>query len=149
MGDGEKFGGATTQGLAFPSNGGREPPAGRPTPATLEDAEGCFDGLAGVVATESATLAEIVKTNATLTSTNATLTATILKLTKVVNDLTEGKKGRGSGSVGGGGGESGGGGRGDAKNCPNCKRDTWHKPDECFELERNKEKRPSYWKSVL
>ena len=94
-------------------------------------------------------MAELVKTNATLTSTNATLTATILKLTKVVNDLTEGKKGRGSGSGGGGGGGSGGGGRGDAKHCPNCKCDTWHKPDECFELAINKEKRPSYWKSFL
>ena len=122
MGEGEKFGGSATQGLAFPSDGGREPPADCPTPATLEDAEGCFDSLAGVVATESATLAELVKTNATLTSTNATLTATILKLTKVLNDLTEVKKVRGSG----------GGGRGDTKHCPNYKRDTWHKPDKCF-----------------
>ena len=94
-------------------------------------------------------MAELVKTNATLTSTNATLAATILKLTKVVNDLTEVKKGRGSGGGGGGGGGSGGSRRGDAKHCPNCKRDTWHKPDKCFELARNKEKRPSYWKSCL
>ena len=114
MGEGKKFGGASTQVLAFPSNGGREPPIGRPTPATLEDVEGCFDSLAGVVATESATLAELVKTNATLTSTNATLTATIQKLTKVVNDLMEWKKGRGSGGGGGGGSGSGGGRRGDA-----------------------------------
>ena len=164
MGEGKKFGAAATQGLAFPSDGGHKLPAGRPTPATLEDVKGCFDSLAGVVATESTTLAELVKTNATLTSTNSTLTATILKLTKVVNDLTEVKKGRGSGGGGGGGGGSGGGGsggggsgggggggggRGDTKHCPNCKRNTWHKPDECFELARNREKRPSYWKSCL
>ena len=62
MGEGEKFGGAATQGLAFPSGSRREPPAGCPTPATLEDVEGCFNSLAGVVATESATLAELVKT---------------------------------------------------------------------------------------
>ena len=80
-----------------------------------------------MVATESATLAELAKTNATLTSTNATLTATILKLTKVVKDLMEVKK---CGGSGGGGGGVGGGVRGDAKHCPNCKRDTWHKPDE-------------------
>ena len=73
MSEGEKFSGAATQGLAFPSDGGREPPAGRPTSATLKDIDGCFDSLAGVVATESATLADIVKENATLTSTNATL----------------------------------------------------------------------------
>ena len=100
-----------------------------------------------MVATESSTLAELVKTNATLTTTNATLTATILKPTKVVNDLTEVKKGRGGG--GGGGGGSGGGGRGDAKHCPKCKRNTWHKPDDCFELAQNKEKCTSYWKSCL
>ena len=149
MGKGEKFGGAAIQGLALPSEGGCETPAGRPTPATLEEAKGCFDSLAGVVATDSATLDELVKTNATLTSTNSTLTATILKLTKVVNDLTEVKKGRGSGGGGGGGGRRSGGGRGDAKHYPNCKRDTWHKPYECFKLARNKEKRPSHWKSCL
>ena len=149
MGEGEKFGGAATQGLAFLSDGGREPPAGRPTPETMEDVEGCFNGLAGVVATESATLAELVKTNAMLTTTNSTLTVTILKLTKVVNDLTEVKKGCGGGGGGGGGGGSGGGGRGDAKHCPNCKRDTWHKPNDCFEMARNKDKRPSYWKLCL
>ena len=97
-----------------------------------------------MVATESATLEELVKTNAMLTTTNATLTTTILKLTKVVNDLTEVKKGCGGGGDGGGGG-----GRGDAKHCPNCKRNTWHKPDDCFELARNKGKRPSYWRSFL
>ena len=31
----------------------------------------------------------------------------------------------------------------------NCKRVTWHLPDNCFELEKNKDKRPSYWKSIL
>ena len=61
MGEGNKVGGAATQGLAFLSDGGREPPAGRPTPATLEDVEGFFDSLAGVVATKSATLAELVR----------------------------------------------------------------------------------------
>ena len=96
MGDGEKFGGAATQGLMD-----RDQPAGRPSPATLEDAEGCFDSLAGVVATESATLAELVKNNAALTATNAELTATIFKLTKSVSELTAAKKSRG-GSGGGG-----------------------------------------------
>ena len=129
-------------GTGIPLQLGREPPSGRSTPTTLEDVEGCFDSLSGVVATESATLAELVKPNAILTTTNVTLTATILKLTKAVNDLTEVKKGCGSGG-------GGGGGRGDAKHCLNCKRDTWHKPDECFELAKNKEKRPSYWKSCL
>ena len=128
----------------------RDLPAGRPPPATLEDIEGCFDSLAGVVATESATLAELVKNNAALTATNAELTATIVKLTKLVSELTAAKKSRSGGGGSGGGGRGGGGReRGPTKLCPNCKRDTWNEPDDCFELAKNKDKRPSYWKSCL
>ena len=122
MGTGEKCGSAATHTtLAI----GREPPTGngRPVPSTLEDVEGCFDSLAGVVATESATLAELVKanaalvaSNATLTSSNATLTTSNAKLTKA---LAESKGGGGGGS-----GRGGGGRRGETKHCPNCKRDT-------------------------
>jgi hypothetical protein len=81
----------------------------------------------------------LVASNATLTTPNATLTTSNTKLTKA---LAESK---------GGGGGGGGGGikRGDVKYCPNCKRDTWHKADDCFELEKNKDKRPSYWKTAL
>ena len=48
--------------------------------------------------------------------------------------------------------KGGGGGGSDAKptkHCPHCKRDTWHEAGDCFELEKNKDKRPSYWKLVL
>ena len=40
----EQFGGAAFCGAI----GGKEPRAGYPTPATVEDLEGCFDSLAGV-----------------------------------------------------------------------------------------------------
>ena len=43
----EQFGGAAIDG----AGGGKEPPAGRPTPATMEYLEGCFDSLAGVAVT--------------------------------------------------------------------------------------------------
>ena len=43
----EQFGGAALGGAGR----GKEPPAGRPTPATTEDSEGCFDSLAGVAVT--------------------------------------------------------------------------------------------------
>ena len=33
-----------------------------------------------------------------------------------------------------------------AKYCPNCKRDTWHEPYDCFELENNSRKRHPRWK---
>ena len=117
----KKFGGAVTQ-----TGTGREPSAckGSPVPATLEDVEGCFDSLTGVVATECAILAELVKANATLAASNATLTTSNVTLTtsnaKLTKALTESK--------GGGGGDGGGGGgrnkRGDTKYIPNCNRDT-------------------------
>ena len=43
----EQFGIATIGG----AGGGTEPPAGRPTPATVEDLEGFFDILTGVAVT--------------------------------------------------------------------------------------------------
>ena len=65
-----KFGGA-----AFGcSGGGKEPPTGRHTPATVEDFEGCFDSLAGFAVTGKGVLGELVKSNASLTITIATLT---------------------------------------------------------------------------
>ena len=68
MGKGEKFGGAANQGLG---NSGRESFSGngRPIPVTLEEVEGCFNSLVGVVATESATLDKLVKANAALANT--------------------------------------------------------------------------------
>ena len=43
----EQFSGAAIGG----AGGGKEPPAGRPTPATVEYLEGCFESLAGVAVT--------------------------------------------------------------------------------------------------
>ena len=111
-----------------------------------EDVEGCFDSLARVVATKSATLAQLIKANAALTASNATLTTSITTLTtsnaKLTKALVESK-----GGVGGSGGA--GGKKGEAKYCPNCKHNTWHKADDCFELDKIKDKRPSYWKTAL
>jgi hypothetical protein len=49
--------------------------SGHPSPVTLEDVEGCFNNLTGVVATESATLVELVKANVALPASNVTLIA--------------------------------------------------------------------------
>ena len=43
----EQFGGTAIGGAV----GGKEPQSGRPTPATVEDLEGCFDSLTGVAVT--------------------------------------------------------------------------------------------------
>ena len=87
-------------------------------------------------------LKELVKSNASLNITIATLTDTNARLAKKVETLTDtlAKK------VGGGVEVPG---RGPGKHCPNCKRETWHNPDRCFELEKNKDKHPRWWKSCL
>ena len=74
----ETFGGASLGG-AFR---GKEPPAGRPAPATVEDLEGCFDILAGVAVTGKVVLEELVKSSAPLTITIATLTDRNSRLAK-------------------------------------------------------------------
>ena len=87
-------------------------------------------------------LEELVKSNAFLTITIATLTDTNARLAKEVETLIDelAKKGGGGVEVPG---------KGPGKHCPNCKRDTWHKADACFELDKNKDKRPCHWKSCL
>ena len=106
----------------------------------MEDLEGYFNSLAGVAVTGRGVLEEMVNSNASLTNTIATLTDTNSRLSKKVETLTAelAKKGGGGGEVTG---------RGPGNYCPHCKRETWHKPEECFELERNKDKHPHWWKS--
>ena len=76
----EEFGDAELGGAGR----GKEPPAGRPTPATVEDLEGYVDSLAGVVVTGEGVLEELVKSNASLTITIATLADTNARLSKKV-----------------------------------------------------------------
>ena len=119
------------------------------TPATLGDVEGCFDSLTGVVGTDKSVIAELVSSNAALIKALATLTDANAKLTKLVETLTAASAKKGGGGGGGATTDSGGSGKGDTTYCPNCKRDTWHKPSDCFELEQNKASHPHYWKTCL
>jgi len=113
-------------------------------PVTLEELEGCFDAIATAAVTGKDSIESLTKTNAVLTKTNAELAAVIKSLASSGGGRrNQDKKGTG-----------GGGGRPDkpdrqAKWCPNCKRDTWHDPDDCFELGKNKDNRPKNWKSVF
>ena len=74
-------------GLLAVIGGGEEPPMGRPTQATVECLEGCFDSLAGVAVTGKGVLEEVVKSNAYLTITISTLTDTNARLSKKVETL--------------------------------------------------------------
>ena len=84
MKGGENFGGAVLGG----AGGGKEPPEGCPTPATVEYLEGFFDSLAGVVVTGKVVLEEVVKSNVSPTITIATLTDNNTRLWKNVKTLT-------------------------------------------------------------
>ena len=84
----------------------------------------------------------MTKAIATLTDINARRTK------KVEAQAAELQKGQSKG--GGGGGNAAGAPEGnEGSYCKNCKQTTWHLPDNCFELEKNKSKRPAYWKSAL
>ena len=110
--DADKFGGALLGGAIR----GKEPPAGRPTPDTVEDLEGCFDILAGVAVTGKGLLEELVESVAYLTITIANLTYSNAGLAKMVETLTAALAKK----VGGGVEVSG---REPGKYCPNCKRE--------------------------
>ena len=80
----EQFGGAALGG----AGGGKEPPVGPPTCATVEYLEGFFDSLAGVAVTGKGVLEEMVNSNAFLTNPIATLTDTNSRLSKKFEMLT-------------------------------------------------------------
>eukprot|EP00956_Cyclotella_meneghiniana_P027591 scaffold62247_cov26-Cyclotella_meneghiniana.AAC.1 len=46
------------------------------------------------------------------------------------------------------GNQNGGSGGKPKKKCPHCGLMVYHKPEKCFELEANADKRPVNWKSV-
>ena len=83
-----KGGGTIRRRSAWRCRQGKEPPAGRPTPDTVEDLEGCFESLVGVAVTGKGVLEELVKSNASITITIATLIDTNARLAKKVETLT-------------------------------------------------------------
>ena len=89
----EQFSSAATGGACGTgggSNGGTEPPAGRPYPVILDELEGCFDILVGAAVTEKDTMEKLVKTNATLAKAIAALTETNSRLAnKVEHQVAE------------------------------------------------------------
>ena len=101
-------GGGTSRGMPHPGHRGRF--------------RRFFDSLAGVAVTGKGVLDKLVKSNAFLAITIATLADTNACLSKKLEMLTAtlAKKGGGRGEVPV---------REPGKCFPNCKRETWHKPD--------------------
>ena len=87
---------------------------------------------------------ELVNNNSNLTSSISELAATNTRLTKEVESLSQEVN-----KYNKGGQEINGRGENTAKYCTNCKRETWHEPYECFDLENNAHKRYPRWKSCV
>ena len=104
--------------------------------------EGYFDTLAAAASTDQNVLAELVESVAKLTKTNAELVQAVASLTKANEVL------RNPGQQGGRSGRGGGEWR-TKKHCKNCKLEVFHAPDDCFELEKNKERRFRGWVSRM
>ena len=102
---------------------------------TLDDLTTGFDNLANAATTDKAVLESLVETNKVLTATVAEQASTIDRLTKENAQLRR-QGGRASGGS-------------EKKLCPNCNKVVVHKPDDCFELEKNAAKRPNGWRSSL
>ena len=93
-------------------------------------------------------LEELVKSKSTLAKAITALTETNSRLAKKVEHQAVELKKRGGGGVKDSGGVDTRGGN-ERSYYANCKQTTWHTPDNCFELNKNRAKRSLYWKSVL
>ena len=117
--------------------------------------EGYFDNLAAAATNEKAVLDQLVANNTTLTATNAEMADAIKHLQATVQMLRQEMKdfklllSRGRGRAGGRSGDRAPEGGKQLKMCPNCKREVYHSPDECFELAKNAGKQPANWRSCL
>ena len=120
------------------------PPSAPPFGNTQGDSlDEYFDALAAAASTDQNVLAELVTSVTKLTASNANLVDSVSKLTKANEALTAKLN-----KAGGGRGYEGRDPR-PKKLCPHCKRMTEHPPDKCYELEKNKSRRPRGWVSCL
>ena len=106
-------------------------------PKTLE---GYFDNLAAAAVTEKVVLHQLVLNNTTQSTSNKSLVALVKNLSNDIKNLereiSRMKKG----------------GQVSARNttlCAHCKKEGFHQPQDCFELIKNKDKRPPGWRSAL
>ena len=106
----------------------------------LKHLEGYFDNLAAAAVNKKGVLQQLVSNNTTLSTSNESLVALVKKLSNDIKNLereiSRMKKG----------------GQASARNtnlCDNCKKEGFHQPQYCFELIKNKDKRPPGWKNAL
>ena len=117
----------------------------------MSDMEGFFDNFAAAATNDKAFLSQLTDNNTKLVNTNEELSASVKKLTsenrqlqQEINTLRR--------RVGGNMGDNttnNARGSGSSRRCPNCKREVYHAPDDCYELEKNASLRPAGWRSGL
>ena len=101
--------------------------------------EGYLNNLAAAVFNEKLVLEQLVANNTKLAANNENLVAMVKKLTSDTKNLKRDK------SCLKKGGKSS---RGPTA-CHHCKKDRYHAPYACYELVKNKDKRPPGWRSLL
>ena len=97
--------------------------------------DGYFSSLANAATTEKDILAALAKSTATLTTSNASLTATISDLQRQLSTIGKNNPRREPTRQ--------------RNNFPNCKKEVYHLPDDCYELKKNSHLRHPGWRSRL
>ena len=142
----QAHGGNTKFGAA---NSAAPPESQRPLDAQHEGAgenitppEGYFTNLAAAATNEKEILNQLVLNNTTLTATNESLVALVKKqaggLKNLEQELARLKKPQAQA-----------GPRNPPTLCANCKKEGYHQAQDCYELAKNKEKRPPGWRSAF
>ena len=109
-------------------------PEGEILQLPVAELDAYFSSLANAATTGKEILAALVKSNATLTISNASLTATIDDLQKQLANI--GKNPRREPTR-------------QRSNCPNCKKEVYHSPEDYYKLKKNAHLRHPGWRSRL
>ena len=108
--------------------------------ANINTLEGYFTNLAAAATNEKVLLNQLVLNNTTLTNSNESLVALVNKqandLKNLERELARLEKPQVSA-------------RNPPTLCANCKKEGYHQPQDCYELAKNKDKRPPGWRSAL
>ena len=106
----------------------------------LKSLEGYFDNLVAAAVNEKGVLQQLVLNNTTLATSNESLVALVNKLSGDIKNLEREISRLNKG------------GQVSARNttlCKNYKKEGFHQPEACFDMLKNKDKRPPVWRSSL
>ena len=101
---------------------------------STEEIYGYFSSLANTATTEKDILTTLVKSNVTLTISNASLTATIADMQRQLVSIGKSTKPTPTRQ---------------RRKCPNCKKEVYHLPDDCYGFKNNAHLRHLGWRSRL